>query len=161
MPDLLVKLYEQPLSFDFIGQMAKQGVAIRKPIGPEKHLIVDWVRRNFSKRWASEFDVSMGGPKATAFIAVEGEKLVGFACYDAAAKGFFGPTGVLESHRGRGIGKALLLACLLDMRLSGYGYAIIAGVGPVAFYEKCCGAVVIPGSEPGHYTGMLDYEKNS
>jgi len=160
VPDLLVKLYEHPLSFDFIGQMAQQGVTIRKPIGPEKHLVVEWVRKHFSKRWASEFDVSFSGPQPTSFIAVEGEKLVGFACYDAAARGFFGPTGVLESHRGKGIGKALLMACLQEMKLAGYGYAIIAGAGPVAFYEKSCGAVVIPGSEPGIYAGMLDYDKN-
>jgi hypothetical protein len=33
----------------------------------------------------------------------------------------------------------------------GYAYAIIGGVGPAAFYEKVCGAFVIPGSERGIY----------
>jgi GNAT superfamily N-acetyltransferase len=161
MPDMLVKLYELPRGVDFVGLMAKQGVTVRKPIGPEKRLIADWVGRNFNMCWASEFDVSFSGPTPHCFIATEGEKLVGFACYDATARGFFGPTGVLESHRGRGIGKALMLACLQEMRLMGYGYAIIGGAGPVAFYEKCCGAVAIPGSEPGIYSGMLDYGKNA
>jgi GNAT superfamily N-acetyltransferase len=161
MPDLLVKLYELPPSFDFIRRMAKQGVTIRKPIGPERHLITDWIRRHFNARWASEFDASMSGPTPNSFVAIEGEKLLGFACHDATARGFFGPTGVLEGHRGKGIGKALLLACLQEMRLMGYGYAIIGGAGPVAFYEKCCGAAVIPGSKPGIYAGMLKYGKNA
>lgn len=39
----------------------------------------------------------------------------------------------------------------------GYAYAIIGGVGPhvQGFYEKAVGAVLIEGSEPGVYGGML------
>ena len=37
----------------------------------------------------------------------------------------------------------------------GFAYAIIGGVGPVEFYAKSVGAVVIDGSEPGIYGGML------
>ena len=32
---------------------------------------------------------------------------------------------------------------------------IIGGAGPIAFYEKHCGATVIDGSVPGIYRGML------
>lgn len=83
------------------------------------------------------------------------DKLVGFACYDATCKGFFGPTGVDDVCRGKGVGTALLLACLHDMRAQGYGYAVIGGAGPVAFYEKTVGAIEIPDSKPGIYKGML------
>jgi predicted N-acetyltransferase YhbS len=70
-------------------------------------------------------------------------------------KGFFGPTGVDAHQRGRGIGKALLVACLQAMRHEGYGYAIIGGVGPAEFYSKAVGATLIEGSAPGIYKGML------
>ena len=40
------------------------------------------------------------------------KEIVGFGCHDATCKNFFGPTGGQESHRGQGVGKALLLACL-------------------------------------------------
>ena len=60
-----------------------------------------------------------------------------------------------ESLRGKGAGAALLLACLHDMATLGYGYAVIGGAGPVAFYEKVCGATVIEGSVPGIYKDML------
>jgi hypothetical protein len=33
----------------------------------------------------------------------------------------------------------------------GYAYAVIGGVGPSEYYEKLCGAFVIPGSEVGVY----------
>ena len=57
--------------------------------------------------------------------------------------------------RKNGIGTGLLFACLEDMRQQSYGYAIIGGVGPTAFYSKAVGAVLIEGSEPGVYRGLL------
>lgn len=80
---------------------------------------------------------------------------MGFACYDATMKGFFGPTGVDERERGQGVGKMLFLHTLHLMRTDGYGYAAIGGAGPTGFYEKAAGAIPIPGSEPGVYKGML------
>ena len=81
--------------------------------------------------------------------------MVGFACYEATAKDFFGPTGVNPDYRGKGIGKALLLAALHAMRAEGYAYAIIGSAGPTAFYEKEVGAIAIPDSSPGIYKHML------
>jgi hypothetical protein len=57
--------------------------------------------------------------------------------------------------QGRGIGKALLLACLCGLRELGYVYAIIGRAGPIDFYEKAVGAMVIPDSDPGIYTNLL------
>jgi len=41
------------------------------------------------------------------------------------------------------------------MREAGFVYAIIGGVGPVEFYEKCVGAKLIPDSTPGIYRYSL------
>ena len=155
MPDMLVKLYDLPLSFDCVAAAAERGVILRKPIGPEKHLIVDWIKEHFSDAWGSEFDLSMGRIPATSFIATSGGQLVGFACYDATGLGLFGPTGVHPDWRGRGIGRCLLLACLMEMKLRGYAYAVIGAVGPAEFYRKCCGAVEIPDSKPSIWYDML------
>ncbi len=155
MPDMLVKLYTLELNWNFVAEQEAAGIIIRKPIGPENHVIIDWVRRCFNPAWASEVDVALHNRPVSCFIALRDIELVGFACYDATALGFFGPTGVAEPERGKGIGKALLLACLLDMKLKGYGYAVIGGAGPVDFYRKAVGAEVIPDSFPGLYLGML------
>jgi len=155
MPDMLVKLYELPNDWSFIKEQKRLGITVRKPIGPERHFLVKWVRQNFSPEWASETDMTFSNWPLSCFIAVEAGKPVGFACYDATGLGFFGPTGVLESYRGRRTGKALLLACLLDMRLKGYGYAVIGSVGPADFYRSVAGAVMIPESEPSVWEGML------
>ena len=89
------------------------------------------------------------------WLATRGSEIVGYACYDATAPDFFGPTRVLDSEQGHGVGTALLLRCLTAMREYGYGYAIIGSVGPVEFYQKTCNATVIPDSDPGIYKDFL------
>lgn len=159
MTDMLVKLYEIPDDRGFLAGPASLGITIRKPLGPEKQFIVDWVREKFEEAWASEVDVALSNRPVSCFVALDRDVLAGFACYDATALGFFGPEGVEEGCRGRGIGKALLLACLLDMKLKGYGYAIIGDAGPMEFYARAVGAVAIPDSTPGIYKGLLRQSK--
>ena len=145
---MLVKLYKLKDDWSFCADQESIGITIRKPIGPEKHLFIDWVRETFSDAWASEIDIAISNNPATCFVAVKNSKLIGFACYDATALGFFGPIGVEESSRGKGTGKALLLACLLDMKLKGYGYAIVGQTDKFDFYANAAGAVEIPDSSP-------------
>ena len=52
----------------------------------------------------------------------------------------FGPTGVHKKLRGLGIGKVLLLHCLLDMKQRGYPRCEIGWVGPIPFYAHTVGA---------------------
>jgi predicted N-acetyltransferase YhbS len=81
--------------------------------------------------------------------------MVGFACYDATGLGFFGPLGVEKSHRNKGTGTALMTACLLDMKLKGYGYAVVGAVEATEYYEKTVGAWKIPHSAPGIYKNRI------
>ncbi len=149
MSDMLVKLYELP------AQTLVEGVEIRRAKAPEKHIITRWIEDTFSQDWASQGEVAFANRPISCFIAIEAGTLIGFACYDATCKAFFGPTGVDEAMRGRGIGTALLLACLHSMWNEDYAYAIIGDVGPSEFYIQTVGAIEIEGSKPGFYRGML------
>jgi len=153
--DMLVKLYDLPASDDMMSRLAADGISIRRGLPPEKHKVLDWIRSNFSEAWASEADVAFARQPVSCFIAVRDKHLLGFACHDATCRNFFGPTGVDSNARGKGIGAALLFACLAAMRQQGFGYAIIGGVGPADFYTKTVGAVPIEGSRPGIYRGLL------
>jgi GNAT superfamily N-acetyltransferase len=155
MTDMLVKLYDLRNDWSFVAQQAQLGIAIRKPIGPEHDTVVNWVREKFGAGWACETRVALNNRPVTCWIAVKDGTLHGFACYDATGLGTFGPTGVDEVERGKGTGKALLMACLLDMKLKGYAYCAIGWAGLKDFYRKAAGAVEIPDSEPGFYQGML------
>lgn len=155
MADLLVKLYDLPSSPAALERLRGDGIEIRRAIGPEKHAIVEWAGKKFSRAWASECDIALSAQPATCFIAVKDQRVIGFACYDATLKGFFGPIGVDESVQKKGLGKALLLRTLEAMREAGYGYAAIGWAGPVEFFRKAVGATVIEGSEPGVYKDLI------
>jgi|SRR5690554_4702691 len=160
MPDMLVKLYELPDSRDIMSQMESQGITIRRAIAPEKHVVLDWINEYFGEGWASEADVAICQHPSTCIIAIDESvrRIVGFACYEATNKNYFGPTGVDPAYRGRGIGKALLIAAMEGLRELGYAYSVIGGAGPTEFYAKSVGAIPIPDSSPGIYRGMLKRE---
>lgn len=152
--DLLVNLYSSKL--DDLRQRAEAVEAvIRVALPPEQHIIKDWVRTHFSEYWVSEVGAAMAHQPPGCLIAVVDGQLVGFACYDATARGFFGPTGVAESQRGRGIGLALFHRALVAMKAQGYAYAVIGSAGPVDFYVKAAGAMPIPSDNEDIYQGLL------
>jgi hypothetical protein len=156
MPDLLVRLYDLP-HFEAEEKVKAAGITVRRAIAPERDVVLDWfmAEDDFPKLWRGEIALGLSQMPSTTLIAVRGQELLGFACYDTSAKGFFGPTGVAVPARGQGIGEALLIATLKAMREAGYAYAVIGDPGPVAFYRKRLDALEIPNSKPGHYAGML------
>ncbi|HVY51261.1 MAG TPA: GNAT family N-acetyltransferase [Devosia sp.] len=154
MADLLVRLYDLP-AFASEQKVAAQGIVVRRALPPERGHILDWIGPRFSPYWVSEAAGCMSRLPPSLFVAIDGQRLLGFACYDGTAKGFFGPTGVDEAARGRGIGETLLIVTLRAMREAGYGYAVIGDPGPVEFYRKRLDVLEIPKSDPGIYAGML------
>lgn len=155
MQDMLVKLYDLPPRSERSGC----DFEIRRAMTPDKFQVVEWVKEHMGICAAGECDASFSHHPVSCFVATRGKEIIGFACYHATAPDFFGPTMVLESEQGKGIGKELLVECMYAMKAEGYAYAIIGGAGPVKFYEKCVGAAVIPGSTPGIYKDFLGGEE--
>lgn len=153
--DMLVKLYELKRDPALNERMTSQGVTIRRVLVPELPALTSWIEPRFGAGWAAEATAATMRQPTTCFIAIQAGELIGFACHEATAKGFFGPTGVDQAARGKGVGHALLLETLLDMHAQGYPYGVIGGAGPMDFYRKSVGAIPIEGSDPGIYRGML------
>lgn len=154
MADMLVRLYALPPLDAALVALDAHGAQVRRALVPEKARVLEWIERHFAA-WAPEVDATFMRLPTSCFIAVRGEDLLGFACYDGVCRNFFGPTAVLAAERGRGIGRALLLAALHAQRAQGYAYSIIGGIGPAEFYAKTVGAIPIEGSTPGIYAGRL------
>ena len=151
MPDLLVNLLKLPGREALI----QPGINIRRAQPFELTPVREFIRNNFSVAWADEVSVGFANKPVTVFLATRDGCVIGFAGYECTRKAFFGPTGVDENERGRGIGTALLLESLWGLRALGYVYGIIGAAGPVKFYQQAVGAIVIPESEPGIYTDLL------
>ena len=157
MPDMLVRLYDLPDSSAKYKKLEENGIKIIRPMTPNKTKVVEWVRGQFGDGWADEISAAFTHFPVSCFIAydVNEKKILGFAGYDCTYRDFFGPTGVDESARGKGIGGALFLRCMEAMRDEGYGYAVIGSVGPAEFYKKTVGATVIENSDPGIYKELI------
>ncbi|UOQ87445.1 GNAT family N-acetyltransferase [Gracilibacillus salinarum] len=135
---MYVNLYHLPQVY----QKQQQDWVIRRALPLEKDRIIDWVQAHFPQ-WKNECEVACSALPANCLIAVKNKDILGFACYETTFKNFFGPTGVIETARGKGIGYQLLIHSLHEMRHLGYAYAIIGDAGPVDFYKKVIGADVI------------------
>ncbi len=155
MPDMLVHLLKLPALDPVLSQMRESGVIIRRAHPFEITPVRGFTEAHFGTTWADEISVGFANKPTSVYIAIRGGQVVGFGAYECTRRGFFGPTGVAESERGKGVGKALLIACLWGLREMGYAYGVIGGAGPTEFYARAVGATVIPDSVPGIYADPL------
>lgn len=160
--DMLVRLYREASWKSDETALRTAGITLKRVLGPDIARVQEFIRAEFSDGWANEASVALYRAPSTCFIAVQNKRVVGFACYDATAKGMFGPTGVKGGLRGTGVGAALLIRCLRAMWHDGYVYAIIGGVDDArGFYEKVVGAEAIEGSHPGIYAQMIAIDESA
>ncbi|SFJ51549.1 Acetyltransferase (GNAT) family protein [Halobacillus dabanensis] len=159
--DLLVKLYDLEKydhhHINTLNILIEEGITIKRPLSLDRKELTDYVHHQFNEYWANEAQSVFTDYPVSCFIAVKDQQVIGFACYDATAKGFFGPVGVSEPYRGKGIGEVLTRECLLAMREAGYAYTIIGWVADetIPYYEQKFNAQVIEDSHPGIYGRMI------
>lgn len=155
MPDLLVNLLKLPPLERALAEVTDAGINVRRAQPFEITPVREFIESNFSIAWADEVSVGFANKPVSVYIATRDARVIGVAGFECTRRSFFGPTGVAESERGSGIGKALLIASLWGLRELGYVYGIIGAAGPVDFYREAVGAIVIPDSEPGIYSDLL------
>ena len=151
MADMLVKLYNIPNSYDIEKKLLEEGIRIKKALSPDRSKIISFSKTCAKEDYSDEVNAAFSNNPITCYIATKEKKIIGFACYEATARNFFGPMAVLESERKKGIGKALLLKSLESMRELGYAYAIIGwpAKSAIGFYKKCTGAIMIDEKSSG------------
>jgi predicted N-acetyltransferase YhbS len=155
MPDMLVNLLKLPPLDPLLTDMRAAGVIVRRAQTYELTPVRAFAETHFGVSWADEITAAYANKPVTLYIAIREGKIVGFGAYECTRRAFFGPTGVDERERGKGIGKVLLIACLWGLREMGYAYGIIGGAGPTDFYARTVGATAIPDSSPGVYADPL------
>lgn len=165
MADMLVNLYNLPPLIESVGR-PDGSVRVVRAHPADKRRVLRFVESNVAEHWPDESadnwlgetEAALANHPPTVFIAVQERSIVGFACYDATAKGYFGPTGVVTNLHRTGVGRTLLLSALHAMRGDGYGYAIIGwpSKAAVGFYEHTVNAWLIPPSGPNLYERMIE-----
>jgi GNAT superfamily N-acetyltransferase len=122
---------------------AAAGYDVRRAGTGDRAALTAQIALAFSPGWAFEVGraVDLDPPAVHVAVARDTGELAAFAAHDGNNRGlgWFGPAGTFEPHRRRGLGEALLVACLLDVAAAGHALGTIAWVGPRAFYEHAAG----------------------
>ena len=155
--DMLVPLYRLPMTREeAVGGLERaHDIKIRHVYPFELSLLRAFVEKHFRGGWPDEVEMGFRHMPPSVLIAIKDRQIVGFAGYDCTFNGFFGPTGVAETYRKKGIGKALLIASMWELKALGYAYAVVGSVSTSEFYAKSIGAIPIEGSDPGAYLDTL------
>ncbi|MBQ1705671.1 MAG: GNAT family N-acetyltransferase [Clostridia bacterium] len=154
--DLLARLWKLPDKAPVLARLREQDIRIKRVIAPDRGRVLQFVEERFGAGWMHECEAALSTVPSTCYIAVKDKQVIGFACFEATAKDYFGPIGVDEAFRGGDVGTGLLLSCLHSMWEMGYAYAVIGWAdGAAAFYEKTVGATVIPDSHPAAYQNLI------
>lgn len=108
----------------------------------DRERVLDFIEENFGPIWRFEAAKAFDRDVPPLFITEENGAITGFAAHDVNNRGlgFFGPTGVAKSMRGRGLGCELLRASLADLGRLGFARAVIPWTDALDFYRKCSGA---------------------
>jgi GNAT superfamily N-acetyltransferase len=120
---------------------AAKGYEIRRARTDERALL-DAVASEFGGGWPFELERALGHQPAGVHVAIHDGAYCAFAAHDGNNRGlgWFGPTGTWPAHRGKGLGEAVLLACLVDVGAE-HGRCEVAWIGPRPFYDKVAGIV--------------------
>ncbi len=112
--------------------LAGEGVVV-EPVTPDRlTAFLDFMREDMPGDWVEDArqllaKVAAGeAPRASVFLARDGERPIGYCKFEGE---HFGPFGVAEGYQGRGVGSVLLARTLLQMRIEGHHAAYVLWTG--------------------------------
>ena len=126
--------------------LATHGIRVARMAPADSAELGAYLDANWSLTWRIEGLAALAADPPTGFVArrhmADHAELVGFAVYDVARPGWFGPIGTDARLRGLGVGTALLLRCMRAWQDAGRTRGEINWIGPLAFYSKAVDATV-------------------
>jgi predicted N-acetyltransferase YhbS len=114
-------------------------LSIRRAQKEDMKSVLEFIRSEFPIFWVYEAKIAFKYKKPKVWIAEEKGKMIGFSVYSALEPHWFGPIGVTERKRFRGIGTTLLFNCLKSMREEGQRIVIIPWTKKLFFYTQVPG----------------------
>lgn len=119
------------------------GYVVRRA-NPDEGDLLFAVAHDFGGAWPWEIGMAMAGDPPAVHVALDPNSITApyaaFAAHDGNNRGlgWFGPAGTWTAHRGKGLGEALLLACLVDVA-EHHPTCEVAWIGPREFYQRSAG----------------------
>jgi len=142
--NLLIDVRENPkVSEARAAELAERaraaGYRIERAAAADAAAVAAAIEAEFSAAWAFEAERALQS-SGLHVARSENGSLAAFAAHDGnnAGLGWFGPAGTWPEHRGKGLGGALLMACLVDVAPA-HRFCTIAWIGPREFYDRVAG----------------------
>jgi GNAT superfamily N-acetyltransferase len=132
----------QERAADMAVRAGENGYRVRRAGPADRAALAATVELAFGRAWAFEVDRALGGDPPAVHLALDADgAIAAFAAHDGNNRGlgWFGPAGTLMPHRGKGLGEALLVACLVDLAGEGRQSCTVAWIGPRDFYQRAAG----------------------
>jgi GNAT superfamily N-acetyltransferase len=126
-------------------ELESDGMRFRRATKSDLNAVGEWIEKHFSKFWRLETSEAFRSDPSDVVIAEtrrgkSGEaEIVGFATVNGAAKGRFGPTGVAERMRGKGVGVVLLFDAFQLLKEEGVSEAVVHWTDHLFFYTQVPG----------------------
>jgi GNAT superfamily N-acetyltransferase len=125
---------------ELLERAGANGYVVRRAHADEREALCAAIATEFGGAWPFEVERALGYDPPGVHVAIHDGAYCAFAAHDGNNRGlgWFGPTGTWPAHRGKGLGEALLMSCLVDVG-SERSQCEVAWIGPRAFYEKVAG----------------------
>jgi len=116
-------------------KLRREGYTVEQAEPSALPKIQEWIRRKFGITWSIEAGLTKDRLDAgLLYVTNSDDEIIGFSVYGATAPYRFGPIGIDEKHRGKGIGKVLLYQTLQEMRKTGIHIIEIPWTTHLFFY---------------------------
>jgi GNAT superfamily N-acetyltransferase len=135
-------------NLDLRPQSEINGYYIERVQSEDYKNVVNFVESNFGhSSWPQEVQITLNYNPPNTFVAKnESNEIIGWASHSLQFPGAFGPTGVLYTLQGQGIGSELFKWCLWDIKKNGLKNCTIMWVvgNTIKFYAKSIDAYIHP-----------------
>jgi GNAT superfamily N-acetyltransferase len=132
---------------DALARLERAGIAVRRGEPGDAEAVAEHTLRLWSDTsdvWFRETRTALHRDPPPIFLALRGERVVGFAAHGIHRPSLYGPIATDPAEQGHGIGAVLSALCLADMAARGVRFAQIGWVAETAipFYSRTAGARV-------------------
>jgi len=131
----LLGLRPSSLVLEKEASLAAKGYAFTNASQDRRREVVEWVHSNFGPLYSHEVSETFRHDMPSVWLALKGDEIVGFSAYRTSELDWFGPIGVAEEERRKGLGSVLLFKSLLSMREEGRRIALIS-CNPHLFFSQ-------------------------
>lgn len=125
---------------ELLERASANGYVVRRAHADEREALCAAIATEFGGAWPFEVERALGYEPPGVHVAIRDGAYCAFAAHDGNNRGlgWFGPTGTWPAHRGKGLGEALLMSCLIDVAAE-RSQCEVAWIGPRPFYERVAG----------------------